>query len=643
MPALRYWDGTAWATISNIPGPPGPQGNPGIDGQDGQATIIVGQFVTQTPATLPATGLIPAGWDGAGTFPGGKQMVVGEALIDNNPASAALGHLWQYVSTGVVPAGWIDVGLVRGPIGATGPTGPTGADGLPGPSFPGGTADQALTKIDSTDGNYQWDGPHLKLTGGTLTGHENINGANLYLNQNSTPAGGNLVAAGSATSILGRRLVAVNGGGGGNALVVIQFGYNGQGASAGGTGTYRHEIRAAHHGSQIGPNGLELWVHGSSLAPYSQISTDAPNNHVADFLGSLITFYKNVAAFTMTGELTFNGTNLGVTFTGGSRIYDWTDKPLTLMTGTGTAAGQPRIIGNNGLNARDIIDTVNGDARYLKPADATAAYVSKAGDTMTGTLVVSNGGVYIGDTWHGWRWDNAYNGEQLLSYQGKFGFYQSPGNVPGTLMYQMDTSALWLLGGRSLNNRTNSTTSGQTFNVHLVQDSGGTSLYEQKVLQYRGSGQWETEMQHVTSTNNGMNFWYKSWGGNAGAAQFYIYGQCSVGSLANRSDIKLKRNVIELAGDRVKEMFAKLRPVRYDRIGPTEDANGNPTTVPDKPEIGLVAQDVEAADPDLVSVDGDGMLAYEVGGVLALAIAEVKRLGALVDTLSAKVAALEAR
>src|SRR4029079_1057207 len=93
---------------------------------------------------------IPDAWDGPATFPGGRQMSVGESLIyspGGDPSTPGAGHLWQFVSTASTPAGWADVGLVRGPEGvsgapgAAGATGATGADGptgAPGPRRPPG-------------------------------------------------------------------------------------------------------------------------------------------------------------------------------------------------------------------------------------------------------------------------------------------------------------------------------------------------------------------------------------------------------------------------------------------------------------------------------------------------------------------------
>jgi hypothetical protein len=52
-------------------------------------------------------------------------------------------------------------------MGPTGETGPTGSADLPS----GGTTDQALTKLSNIDSEVEWAGPHLKLSGGQMSGN----------------------------------------------------------------------------------------------------------------------------------------------------------------------------------------------------------------------------------------------------------------------------------------------------------------------------------------------------------------------------------------------------------------------------------------------------------------------------------------
>ena len=138
-------------------GPTGPQGPQGDTGETGAAAVIITSF-ERDPADLPPSGLIPVDWDGPGKPPVPLQAVKGEAAV-HTPSR----HLWSYVGTDVIAAGWSDAGeiagptgptgvqgptgptgaasTVAGPTGSTGPTGPTGADSIvAGPTGPSGSA-----------------------------------------------------------------------------------------------------------------------------------------------------------------------------------------------------------------------------------------------------------------------------------------------------------------------------------------------------------------------------------------------------------------------------------------------------------------------------------------------------------------------
>jgi len=86
--------------------------------------------------------------------------------------------------------------------------------------------------------------------------------------------------------------------------------------------------------------------------------------------------FVEVAGDSMSGDLRFTG-NAQILFPDSSGVQRSSLGPLTLQTGNG--GEQPQICNVFGLNGRDIIDTVNGDARY----------VNMTGDTMTGYLTLN--------------------------------------------------------------------------------------------------------------------------------------------------------------------------------------------------------------------------------------------------------------
>jgi hypothetical protein len=121
--------------IELLPGPQGEQGPAGIDGLDGQngapgadSTVPGPQGEQGVPGEQG-----PAGADSIVPGPQGEQGLQGLQGIQGVPGADS---------------------TVPGPIGPIGPTGLTGATG---PGVPtGGTANQVLQKIDSTDFNTEW-------------------------------------------------------------------------------------------------------------------------------------------------------------------------------------------------------------------------------------------------------------------------------------------------------------------------------------------------------------------------------------------------------------------------------------------------------------------------------------------------------
>jgi hypothetical protein len=121
----------ATGPVSTVMGPTGPLGPTGSTGDVG---VIVGYFGHETtPADLPSSGLIPAGFDGPGRPLANIQMSLGMYLVyqphvGTNPPVADSGNpqwgdLWGYFPASLA---WNNVGNMSGPMG---PTGPTGSDG----------------------------------------------------------------------------------------------------------------------------------------------------------------------------------------------------------------------------------------------------------------------------------------------------------------------------------------------------------------------------------------------------------------------------------------------------------------------------------------------------------------------------------
>ena len=139
------WNGVAWANMGQVQGPIGATGLEGIQGATG-----IGATGATGIGLIGATGPI-----GATGFPGlvgstGPGLILRGTVPDviNLPGNASIGDIWivtnqagdGYSWNGVA---WVNIGQIKGPIGATGATGTAGATGIQG--IPGEAAAMGAT------------------------------------------------------------------------------------------------------------------------------------------------------------------------------------------------------------------------------------------------------------------------------------------------------------------------------------------------------------------------------------------------------------------------------------------------------------------------------------------------------------------
>jgi hypothetical protein len=121
-----------------------------------------------------------------------------------------------------------------------------------------------------------------------------------------------------------------------------------------------------------------------------------------------------------------------------------------------------------------------------------------------------------------------------------------------------------------------------------------------------------------------------------GTKALYVNGDVyATGTVTSASDERFKRDVVPIAG--ALDAARSLTPATFRFRGESFPERRFPATS----QAGVLAQDVEAVLPHLVSEDDAGFkgVAYERLGVYALAA--VKELDALVDALATRVATLE--
>ena len=99
------------------------------------------------------------------------------------------------------------------------------------------------------------------------------------------------------------------------------------------------------------------------------------------------------------------------------------------------------------------------------------------------------------------------------------------------------------------------------------------------------------------------------------------------------SDVNAKRN-IQPAGDRTDALLQSIRPEQYNYRDPARHGQGN--------RLGVMAQDLQRADPNLVDRQPDGNLAINQPAALSASLAANARLAQRLDALESRTGAAPA-
>jgi hypothetical protein len=346
------WNTIAWVDMGAGGGPPGPQGPvgpAGPQGPPGRTAIIVGSFVNQPTSALPPDGYIPADWDAPGSPAVSYQMVEGEALVDENTDD-----VWVYAGLAISASGWVNLGQVQGPPG------PQGAQGVPGPIGPAPPAVFALYYLASFLGQTDFYTTQIDLFANdwTLTPGEEVN---VFLNGvKLTPSGGGFVGDFSVdftTSLVTLAQAAPD-----QSIIEIDI-------------------------APIAEALLPAQVYITKLQPIHPdgVTTQFP---LLDFAGNPVSLTNANQLF-----IVFDGVSQepGVDFTLGSdaRSVVFQPAPAADVHSFTVFIGNALVPGNTVTHDLSLI----GDGTVSNPlgvffteADARAAFVEVAGDTMTGVL-----------------------------------------------------------------------------------------------------------------------------------------------------------------------------------------------------------------------------------------------------------------
>jgi len=291
---------------------------------------------------------------------------------------------------------------------------------------------------------------------------------------------------------------------------------------------------------------------------------------------------------TMTGDLDF-GDNVKATFGDGPQsgtgsdleiYHDGTDSYIKNNT------GKLRIFGDQGGEAIKVAAGY-GNSVSLQFAQSTKLSTTSSGVTMNYGATFGTGGDVV--------LDNFQNGTTTQKYFQAKNSFQS-GITDGSIFGGMSFRNAKLSTNPGITGYIRGFANGTNGNMNLEIITGTAGSLTQKVL-IKDAGVDITGDLGVTGTASAANF-------------------------NTTSDATLKTNVETLTGslDAVKS----LRGVSFDWL-----ENGNS-------EIGVIAQEVEAVLPDVVSTNDEGIKSVKYGNMVALLIEAMKEQQAQIDELKAK-------
>lgn len=161
-----------------------------------------------------------------------------------------------------------------------------------------------------------------------------------------------------------------------------------------------------------------------------------------------------------------------------------------------------------------------------------------------------------------------------------------------------------------------------------------------------GSGAWQVLLRNETTANRGgirvTNDGFLDISNIAQNGASAVSARLnSTGAWTSTSDARMKNDITPMPSAQLLDAALRLRPVTF--YFNAEKLNGQ---FPPQPHLGLIAQEVQAVVPDLVS-QGDGLLTLNYAGLSVVALGAVQEQQKLVtelrgraDTLGAEVKAL---
>jgi len=362
---------------------------------------------------------------------------------------------------------------------------------------------------------------------------------------------------------------------------------------------------------------------------------------VQDSLATAEATLVKKAGDNLTGSLNFLNIGQGLTFPGGMSFGSIAFDILGITAGTFLVSGATTI--GSTLNVMGLtsiantlrVQTANNTGKLELHSGSTGtsgdiSFYTQEG-TRRGYIGNSSGNInrIAAENGYSWRFDQPING-QLTIQNGRLDLYQAGG------MYYR-----WI-------DYTNNTVLPTPVLVATNANGQLTAGFYAQHDSYTGYGGAQGQM-YLYNGNGGYGV---NWFLHTNVGPSTTFNGTVYATISAPSDIRLKSNVMPVDFNEVNAAFKAFNPVRYKLKSPQQpdplSATGYsdlPHKDPDRLHWGLVADDIEIGAPDLVTLtdytrhlDFDGnpienpepnmVKAYDVAGVLAIAIAKIKELEA---------------
>ena len=382
-----------------------------------------------------------------------------------------------------------------------------------------GTSSSIIVQSDDTGTSGIYLRGNTQGTGFVEVGQSTTYGGGLYYNGDGSPA----FASGESSDTIGFYRLS-----GGTRTEVFSYPHNsnqvtfngniavggtvdGRDVAADGTKLDGIESGATADQTITAGSGLTGGGTGDVTISHADTSTQASVNGSGRTYIQDITLdtYGHVTAIGTATETVTDTTNFNIQANSGTQVNISAGEEINFINGDATTAvvtnqtnptvtfnhndtsSQASVNNSNGTVIQDVTLDGYGHVTALGSVDLDSRYVNITGDTMTGRLILPDGGYSIGDEYHTWKRSyvvNTTSPQELLYHDGNSlpsgGAYRFHAHIAGTGTDQSATAVYWNQNG--------------TWKVNVTYQSGTSSNHPEFII----GGSPEKPQIHIDHSSN---------------------------------------------------------------------------------------------------------------------------------------------